>query len=553
MLVNTRMHEMSERFLLHVRGMLRYRWQAVSFAWFVALAGWALVALLPNRYLATARVYVDTQSILKPLLAGLAMQPNDTQIVEMMSRTLISRPNVERVIGMSGMAANAKTEAEFEELVTRLNRELTIKTTAAQRNFYTIAYSDKDPQQAKRVVQSLLTIFVEGGQGDKRKDSDSARVFIDDQLKTYAERLTAAEDAVTEFKRRNVGLMPGQGQNYFERMSVARTELNQARLELAEAEQGRDAIRRRLASDSPGLMADERPAEATGSRTPVLEVTTPELDARIQALQQRLDTLRLSYTEQHPDIVAAVASMEQLQGQKRREMDQKRRDLEEKERAAARVRKASPSSPSASQDPVYQKLSISLAEFEASVASLRARVAEYDRRVNELRATANAIPKVEAEYTQLTRDYEVTKRNYDQLVSRRESAQITSDMQSTSNAMDFRVIDPPQVPSKPDWPHRRLFMSAVLLAALAAGAGLAFLISQLRPTIISERQLRELSGVAVYGTVIMAWNDQQVRKEKRQRIVVVASLAGLVIAYLAIMATLMAPRLAGIAALLQKQ
>ena len=177
----------------------------------------------------------------------------------------------------------------------------------------------------------------------------------------------------------------------------------------------------------------------------------------------------------------------------------------------------------------------------------------FDDELNELRATANAVPQVEAEFTQLTRDYEVTKRNYDQLVTRRESAQITSDMQSTSSAMDFRVIDPPQVPSTPDWPNRRLLMSAVLVAALAAGAGLAFLISQLRPTISSERRLRELGGLAVYGTVMLAWNDEMLRKEKLQRIALIGCLAGLVVAYLAIMATLMAPRLAGVAGLLQGQ
>src|SRR5579862_1465560 len=362
------MHELVEQFRGYLKGTWRYRWYAVAVAWLLGIAGWAAVATLPDRYMASARVYVDTQSILRPLLAGLAMQPNVNQIVEMMSRTLISRPNVEKVIEMADFNPKPKASEEQDELVNRLSRELTIKVTGSQ-NLYTISYADRDPQQAKRVVQSLLSLF-EGNLGEKRKDSDSARSFIEDQMKTYGERLTAAENAVTEFKRKNLGLMPGQGENFFTRLAEARTALNQARLELTEAEQARDAIRRRFSGgeEAPPSLLDERVAADTSIPDP----GNPELDARIQALQQKLDQLRLTFTEQHPDIVAILPVIERLKEQRQREREQRMRELQ----AAAKAKKAaSPATPG--QGPVQQQLSISLAEYEASVASLRARVAEY--------------------------------------------------------------------------------------------------------------------------------------------------------------------------------
>jgi polysaccharide chain length determinant protein (PEP-CTERM system associated) len=523
------MHDLFEQLLAYLRAIWRYRWFGAVAAWVVAVAGWTAVDLLADRYQASARVYVDTQSILRPLLAGLVTQPNVNQIVEMMSRTLISRPNVEKVIVMANMDTQLKTADERDAMVTRLTRELTIKSSGAE-NFYTIAYANKDPQQAKRVVQSLLSIFVEGSLSNKRKDTDSARSFIDEQLKIYGEKLTAAENAVTEFKRRNMGLMPGQGQNFYSRLGEAQVAVNQARLELAEAEQGRDAIKSRLMVEAPPSLLDERPAPEVV--TP--EAANPELDARIQVLQQKLDGLRLTFTEHHPDIVAILHSIDQLKEQRQRENERKQREMEQRQREA-KLRKPSPVA-TQTQDPLLQQLTVSMSEFEATVASLKARVAEYERRLNGLKAAANAIPQVEAEYTQLTRDYEVTKKNYEQLVSRRESAQITGDMQSNASVMDFREVDPPQVPAVPEWPNRPLFKSLVFLASLAGGVGFAFLMSQLRPTINSERSLREIGGVPVFGTVIMAWTEAQRRREKMGLIALSVCIFGLLSVYAAIMA-----------------
>jgi polysaccharide chain length determinant protein (PEP-CTERM system associated) len=506
------MHERADQFLSDLRAVWRYRWCAVVLAWIIALGGWIAVYLMPNRYEAAARVHVDTQSVLRPLLAGLTVQPNVDQMVTMMSQTVISRPNLEKVIRMADMDVGLKTREDREQLITRLTRELTIKS-AGRENFYAISYTDKNPEEAKRVVQSLLTLFMEGTLGDQRKDSEAARRFIDEQLKTYNEKLVAAESAVTEFRRKHMGLMAGDRRDYYTRLVEAQAALSAATLELKEAEDSRDAIRKQLAG-----AAEEIPSLLGAD-----EGVHPEIDARIQALEQKLDGLRLNYTEQHPDVLAMVRIIA---------------ELKERKKAEAKLRKPAPSAAQA-QNPVYQQLTVSLAPAEANVAAMRARVAEYGKRYNELKAAANAVPQVDAEYTQLTRDYEVTKKNYESLVSRRESAQISGDMETRASVMDFRVIDPPQVPSVPKAPNRRLLMSLVLLAAFGGGLGVAFLISQIRPTFNDERRLREVSGLQVLGTVVMAWTDAQKARRTRGLVALLISVASLLSAYAAIMAALM--------------
>ncbi len=508
------MHELAGQILSHLQAAWRYRWYAVVIAWIIALGGWIAVYLTPDRYEASARVYVDTQSVLRPLLSGLVVQPNVDQMVTMMSRTLISRPNLEKVIRIADMDIGLNTSEDREQLITRLSRELAIKSAGGE-NLYTIAYTDKNPQEAKRVVQSLLTIFVEGSLGDQRKDSDAARRFIDEQLKIYNEKLMAAETAVTEFRRRHMGLMAGDRRDYYTRLVAAQAALSAATLELKEAENSRDAIKKQLAGaeEIPSLLGDKSADE--GGHT--------EIDTRIQALEQKLDGLRLNYTELHPDIVAIVRIIAQLKEQKK---------------AEAKLRKPSARATQA-QDPVYQQLTVSLASAEANVAAMKARVAEYGKRHDELKAAANAVPQVDAEYTQLTRDYEVTKKNYENLLSRRESAQISGDMETRASVMNFRVIDPPQVPSVPKAPNRRLLMSLVLFAALGGGLGAALLISQIRPTLNDERRLREVSGLQVLGTVAMVWTDAQQARRTRGLVALLISIASLLSAYAAIMAGLM--------------
>jgi hypothetical protein len=144
---------------------------------------------------------------------------------------------------------------------------------------------------------------------------------------------------------------------------------------------------------------------------------------------------------------------------------------------------------------------MALVEAEANVASIRAQVAEYEARFNQARANTQRVPEIEAELAALNRDYEIQKRNYEQLVSRRESVQLAGQLDSTSAVVDFRIIDPPRVSPKPVAPNRLLLLPAVLAGALALGALASFLVSQMLPTVHDGRNLREVSGRPVLGSV----------------------------------------------------
>jgi polysaccharide chain length determinant protein (PEP-CTERM system associated) len=465
----------------------KYRWYAVAISWLVAVVGWAVVYRLPNDYQASARVYVDTQSILKPLMSGMTTTPNVEQQVMFMRRTLISRPNVERVLRMVDQDIKAKDSKEHEKQVDELMAA--IKVTGTERDdIYTISYNNENPKLGKDVVQSLLTIFVEGSFGGKKQDSEKAVQFIDDQIKMYEERLAAGENALKDFKIRHMGLLPRQGTDYSSNLGDLSDKLNQARLELLEAEQARNAIKRQIAGED---------------MAPVLEqqtISNPEIDGRIATLEKQLDGLRMQYTEEHPDIVAAKRLIASLQQRKKEEAKKLARS----------------SDPGANYSPMLQQMNVALSVEEARVAALKARVGEYAARLGRLRSQSTQAPEVEAQLTQLNRDYAINKENYEKLVQRREAAKLSGDLSSATDMMSFRVIDPPVVPQTPVGPNRVRFYSIVFASALLAGLGGAFLMSQIRPTFLSQHSLREVTGLPILGSIGMNWTEQQKTSRRRR-------------------------------------
>lgn len=496
------MHEVIAQLAAYARTTWNRRWYIIATAWTLAIAGWIWVYTLPDRYEASARVNVDTQSILKPLMSGLAVQPNADQQIALMTRTLLSRPNMEKVARMTDLDINAKDEGQTEKIIDDLQSN--IRITPGGENLFTISYQNSNPQVATRVVESLLTIFVEGSLGHKRKDTDSARKFIEEQLKAYEQKLVLAENSLKDFKRKYVGIMPGQGGGYFERLGQARQAAEDARLELREAENRRDELRRQLAGEEPVMLDDD-----------VADIVNPQLDGRINALKEQLDALLLKYTEQHPDIVGTKRVIKQLEDQKK---------------AEAKVVKPGAGG-SRNKNTVMQQLTVALAEEEANVASLRARAGEFEARYAQLRSSVDAVPQVEAEFTQLNRDYQVNKANYEALLARRESASISEEMESKTAALDFRIIDPPRVPLEPAWPNRPLMVTLVLLGALAAGIVLAFMVSQIRRTVDDRATLKELTGLPLLGAISMVWTPEQKARQRKRLLAYIASFASLISAY----------------------
>ena len=469
------MHELLTQLLTYGRGMWQFRWYALLVAWVVCLAGWTAVYTLPDEYEVRARVYVDTQSVLKPLLRGLAVEQDVGTRVNMMTRILLSRPNLEKVARETDLDLRASTPKEHEALMSKLQNNIKMKGEGGSRrrndNLYTISYVDRDPQLAQRVVQTLLNAFVEDTLGSSRVDTAAAQRFLDKQIQEYEVRLTEAEQRLAEFKKEHVGMMPDDKGDFYARLRATQDQLEQTRTALVATSNRRDELRKQL----------QEQASQQGST---------ELDAEIKERRKELGTLLLKYTDQHPDVLALREMVAQLE---------RRKENEKKEQ------KDFP----ASMDRIYESIKISLGAADAEAATLHAQVADQQRKVRELQTTVEKVPEVEAKLSRLNRDYSVTNTRYESLLQRFESARLSEQAAQSSDDIKFRIIDPPIVPREPTGPNRLRFATMVLFAGFVVAAALAFLLHDTRPTFLTAKSLRDVTGLPVLGTVSMKWQPKQ--------------------------------------------
>lgn len=480
------------------KSMWKYRWPAVLVAWIAGAIGAGVVFMMPDRYEASARIYVDTQSILKPLMSGLAVQPNVEQQVSMLSRTLISRPNVEKLIRMADLDLKSQSKSSQEATIDEVTKSLSIQSTARD-NLYTLSFRDTDPESAKRVVQSLVTIFIESGLGASRKDTATAATFINEQIKTYEAKLEDAETRLKEFRLKNIDIMKGEGQDSAARVSAISTELQAARLSLREAENARDAAQRQVDAERSRFAAGN---SAQSDKDSALSVPTPEIDTRLDQQRRNLDGLLQRFTDEHPDVISARKLIKDLE-------DQKRKEVQELRRAAA-----SGTAPAGGNSLVQQELMRMLASSEVQAAAMRARVAEYSSRYDKAVSALKTAPQLESEAAQLNRDYAIHKKNYEDLVSRRESAAMSGDLDVASGVADFRLIDPPRATPKPVAPNRLMLMAGVLVMSIGAGLFVAFAASQLRPVFHDAHELRTRAELPVLGVVSRLVTDADRRRQR---------------------------------------
>lgn len=522
------MQETIERILNYLHGIWRFRWTAIITAWIIAPIGWAVVAVLPNTYEANAQVYVDTDSILKPLLRGLAVESVDiTERLGMMSIALLSRPNLEKMIRDADLDVNLTTAGQKEALIADLLKNIQIRGTRTHRtprpephNLYIISVRNSNPETAYKIVNSLLNIFLEDTLGGTREGTDVAQRFLDQQIKEYEAKLAAAEKRLNDFKRVNVDSLPEQGSSYYQRLQATQNSLDEIELELHEARNRKDELTRQLQGVSP----TQRFIAADGTH-----IMSP-IEQRITILQKNLDELRLKYTDQHPDVIETRTALEQLQ-----------RERDEQEKSGLNA------SDNQAQNPMYQQIKLALGEVEANIAALRVRYNEYKDRMERLKTQIEVLPQVEAELTALNRDYEINKNNYDTLITRKSSAKISEQAEQTGEDVKLKVIDPPRVPATPVAPNRLVLSAVVIFMAYALGMGLAFLLSQVKPAFYTQKMLRQAIDMPILGSVSMMSLPTTIYRRKLQLIAFFVASGVLFIAFIVVIYLHVSGMLAGFA------
>lgn len=443
----------------------RHRWKALALAWVVCVVGWAAVLALPDRFQSSARVHADVDAVLGQTLRGIAIDSQTAAQVDLLQRTLLSRPNIERVIARTDLDLRVTDRASREALIDQLSKEIRIQPQT--RTLFTLTYTDTDPRLAREVVNTVLNLFIESATATDRQQMENARAFVAQQIAAYETQLRETERRRAEFRARYLDILPSDTYGGISRLENARERRQALAGQIEDGEARRALIRQQLEATPPTLAG-----ETFGGGG----------DGRLAEAERLLRELRLRFTEQHPDVVAQRNIVAELRA------------------GRGGGGGSAPRTGAARPNPLHEQLRVRLVDAEAELASLTRQMRDVNAEVQRLEAIARNAPQVQAEFLNIDRDYAVLSRQYEELLGRRESLQVAGQARTAADRVRLEIVDPPTVPIAPSGPNRLLLSTAVLLAGLGAGGALAVLLVLLDRSFATVHDLRRL-GLPVLGAI----------------------------------------------------
>jgi polysaccharide chain length determinant protein (PEP-CTERM system associated) len=492
----------------YIRGIWIRKRYLIICSWLICPLGFAYVANLPDVYESRAQVFVDTRSMLAPLLVGISIYTNPEQEVQMMAKTLLSRTNVEEIAREADLDITVTTDAQYEALIAGLTNSIKMRSTGRD-NIFTISYAAERPQLARKVVQETLDLFVEGSLGNNRRDSDTATRFLDEQIAEYEARLSEAEQQRANFQREHADVLPLQG-SFHSNLRNINEQLNQTRLAIREAQQQAISLQARLvgqrtSTDSFSVRDDES--------APMI---TTRYDSRIRGLEEKLDELQLRFTELHPDVIETNTLLESLQASRDREIQA---FLNQEDTGQAPL------------NPLNQEITLEISKLEGQVASLRVREADFISKIEDLQTKIDLVPQIEAEGMSRNRNYDIVKQKYEELLTRKESADISNRADASSEDLQFRIIQPPLAPPEPTGPNRFIYYTGILLVGFGAGIAIAFLLSQVTPVLVRGQQLTAMTGFPILGAVTHLQMGDVKKRNRLRMLIFIASSSAILFMY----------------------
>ena len=486
-----KLHELFQHVMLEAHATWRYRWHALIVVAGTLMVGALLVFGMPSVFESSAQVYADTDALMNPLLHGLAVQPDVRDRLQIITHTVLSRPNLETVADTTGLALRATTPQDRDQLLVKLGGAVKVKS-AGVNDLYDITYDDRNPAMAQKVVQAFLRILMNDTLGANASSTAAAQDFLQQQLQDYGNRLNDAEKKLANFEKANVGYIPSQGgSDYFTRLQTAETQLQNLQNQYDTAVASRDTTEQQMR------------AMQTNPASSGVDPRVQQINQQIATYQQTLNTLLLSYTDKYPDVIATRLMVTQL----------------EQRRAALQKAAASGTAMGvASDNPVYQDMQKGLYTTEVNIRTLATQIALQKQQIATLKGKIDTITDVQVNLQQLTRNYDATKKKYNELLARVDTAQMSQDAAHSGNNLKFRVISPPIIPLLPVSPKRGLLLLMVFVLALAIGGGFAYFLHKIKPVFVSLESLRQFADYHVLGSFSLITSERRELRQRREAI-----------------------------------
>lgn len=461
-----------------------------------------LGVVFPKGYTASTTILVEDKKIIQPLMQGAAVATDVADRSRLASDVIFGRKIMNQILEDAGWLKNNPSPPEQEKIINNLIRQTKISNIG--RDLIKIEYKDDDPERAFRTTKKYADLFIAESLNAKAAESQAAFDFIDQQTEAYHAKLTKAEEQLKEFRSANLDARPGSDADIGTRLGALQLRIEQATQDLQEAETKKKSIEKQLSGEAEVATVLSREGQYR---------------ARIGELQSQLETLRLNYHDTYPDIIRIKHQIEDLN-----EAIAEDRKQREEAKAAGRVT----IDDSVINNPMYQQLKRDLSAVKINIDTLTARLAEARRELNMEVDLGKRVHGGEATLAELTRDYQVNRDIYQDLLRRRENARVSMNLDKEKQGLNIKIQEPAVLPLHPSGVRFIHFILGGIILGIGVPFGLLYAKVEMDRRVNASWVITEKCKLPLLTEVPHLWSPTELQTVRH----------GLAWQYLAIIATM---------------
>ncbi len=444
----------------------------------------------PKGYVASTTILVDEKNIIQPLMLGAAVTTEVADRSRLARETIFGRKVMTQLLTDTGRLKESFSPEEKDKLFKKLTKQTAISNVT--RNIIKIEYRDDDPENAFLTTKRYADLFIAEALGTKAAESQAAFDFIDKQVHEYHEKLVQAEEQLKEFRLANADALPGTDTDIGTRLSAQQTRIEQSAQELKEAEIKKRSLEKQLSGEAEVATVLSREGQY---RT------------RIAELQSQMETLRLSYHDTYPDIVRLRHQIADLNDAIA---------VDRKQREAAKASGRVIIDDSVTNNPMYQQLKRDLSQTQITIDTLNARIIEAKRQMSSTLERGKRVHGGEVTLAELTRDYQVNRDIYQDLLKRRENARVSMNLDKEKQGLSFRIQEPATLPIDPSGLLFKHFIIAALVLGVLVPVGLVYAKLQIDPRIRVGSMVAERNNLPLLAVIPHLWQQTEIQVVRQE-------------------------------------
>lgn len=458
-----------------------YRHRGLVVAGFVvfSVVGAILGLTLAKSYTSSTTIFVEDKNIIQPLMQGAAVATNVTDRANIAKEILFGNKIMSQILEDAGWTQNNPSDVEKEKIAEAIKKRTSVLSTGPK--LIKIEYRDVNPQRAFLTAQKYAELFLSESVRNQSKESFEAYAFIDAQVNEYHTKLTETEQKLKDLRSTNVDARPGTEAEIAGRINALQATIEKTALEIKEAQIKQTSTEKQLSGEAGIAVSMTREGQYMG---------------RISELQAQLDVLRLSYHETYPDVVRVKHQIEDLKESIAAE--QQRREAGNQE---ARKNDQAYVDENVRVNPLYTQLKRELFETKTKIETLTIRLNETKNLLQTELNRARRVHAGEAMLTEFTRDYEVNRDIYQDLLRRRENARVSKNLNRDQQGLTFKIHEPATLPLRPSGLGFMHYMLGGLILGTLVPAGLIFSLQQIDPRVRFPALVSERLKIPVLATV----------------------------------------------------